>query len=1199
MKKLTKGRSLSGALATALTVANMGALMPMTAYAADPQPSTLPAAFDLDNAVWDISFTDKDPSASSEFYDKDEANKTVTFTIKDDIQADTNGVWTIKIKNGATLLDSTATATLPSSGCDGSTGNELGGKLKFNALTTPGETTTFAVEYDQDGTGTGYTPIEVDSKSYIFKTKADGEALKGVVTLTGSPSTYTGQAVDLGLEIGTPAEGYYIDSSTTYIVDKAVGNTVTATLSGDYTTAEAYGADKKVSVTPSTSGTAKIGVWAASKGTDIQALDIKEIEVVKADITGLTLTGTGENIGINDANVTNTGISLSASETYNHPNGGAQIKWAIVKDYGKTTAATGTAKFTIKVNGGNDATTKATKAPFTGTGFTDTAVIGAGAGLATADVGEYTVIAYTGGEANTATTFANPVATKKFTVVDAPALKIKDADNKTTGSFYVGQWAELGLYAGTKEKRTSNETFTLDDATDAEFVTISGNVVTVNKVKTTSGGTVKINASYEIVDGVSDKTSAGEQYTLTTVADGLTVALGKKAVAGKDLNAAGHLEIGKTTTVVAKFAGKEVGSADGLEWSVDDEKIATIDNDGNIKAVGAGAAVFTAKYTDKKGVVYPSTPTTLTITVDAITYDVIDEDGESFGTTTPTTNILIGDSKTFTLVTSNGSEIENLTWSSDDKNITVDNGTITVQSGAKAGDVAHVKALVNGTAVATITVNAKDVIWSVVDENGDTVTAPSIFNGETITLTALRNGEPVDGEWKLDTGKTNASISISGNVLKATTAPASDDSDNGIVFFASTNKTTTPDISAINVEVKANVYEFYIDDTLAAPTTATTWAGKNYAHTIGNMEVGESHTIKFMFGSEDITTKGTTYTYDEEVFNIENGVLTVIGEGSGATIEVENKTGTTVNAKGTFTVTTIYAGKGAAQKAETAINEADNAESSAKDAIDKAAKAAEAAEATKKDPTAENLTKAQDALEDAQKDLKTAEASLEAAQKAYEEAVAAGAKSDAAKLAVDAAEERVEEAKALVETAKEDVAAAEATFKEAATEVEKAKKAEEEKKAEEQKAADQKEGATGTDATANANFTVTSTADKTVAYTAPATKAKKVTIPSTVTIDGEKFTVTEIAANAFKNDKTVTTITIPASIKKINSNAFKNAKNLKKINVKGAKLETVKKNAFNGIKKNATIKVTGANKKANKKLLKKTTAVKKGNVKVK
>ena len=122
-------------------------------------------------------------------------------------------------------------------------------------------------------------------------------------------------------------------------------------------------------------------------------------------------------------------------------------------------------------------------------------------------------------------------------------------------------------------------------------------------------------------------------------------------------------------------------------------------------------------------------------------------------------------------------------------------------------------------------------------------------------------------------------------------------------------------------------------------------------------------------------------------------------------------------------------------------------------------------------------------------------------------------------------------------------------------------------------------------------------------------KAKKVTIPKTVTVDNVEYQVTGIAAKAFKNSKKLQSIVIPDTITEIGTssfegcknlksitigknvisigkNAFKNCKNLKKITVKSTKLETVGKGAFTGINKNCVIKVPKKQLKSYKSLFK-------------
>jgi hypothetical protein len=103
-------------------------------------------------------------------------------------------------------------------------------------------------------------------------------------------------------------------------------------------------------------------------------------------------------------------------------------------------------------------------------------------------------------------------------------------------------------------------------------------------------------------------------------------------------------------------------------------------------------------------------------------------------------------------------------------------------------------------------------------------------------------------------------------------------------------------------------------------------------------------------------------------------------------------------------------------------------------------------------------------------------------------------------------------------------------------------------------------------------------------------KAKTITIPATVKVNGITYKVTSIADNALKGNKKVTTVTIGKNVTKIGKKAFYGCKNLKKINMTAGKLKTIGKSAFKGIKKNATLKVKGTKKAkaALKKALKKT-----------
>ena len=104
---------------------------------------------------------------------------------------------------------------------------------------------------------------------------------------------------------------------------------------------------------------------------------------------------------------------------------------------------------------------------------------------------------------------------------------------------------------------------------------------------------------------------------------------------------------------------------------------------------------------------------------------------------------------------------------------------------------------------------------------------------------------------------------------------------------------------------------------------------------------------------------------------------------------------------------------------------------------------------------------------------------------------------------------------------------------------------------------------------------------------APSTVSKPAA-PASAQISEKQTKVTEIKANAFKNNKKLKKITIGKDIEKIGKNAFYGCKNLKKIIIKTTKLtqKSVGKNAFAKINAKAKIKVPKKKLEAYKKILK-------------
>ena len=120
-------------------------------------------------------------------------------------------------------------------------------------------------------------------------------------------------------------------------------------------------------------------------------------------------------------------------------------------------------------------------------------------------------------------------------------------------------------------------------------------------------------------------------------------------------------------------------------------------------------------------------------------------------------------------------------------------------------------------------------------------------------------------------------------------------------------------------------------------------------------------------------------------------------------------------------------------------------------------------------------------------------------------------------------------------------------------------------------------------------YKITSKSKKTVQYVKPVSKnIIAVTIPSSIKLNGKRYKVTGIAANAFKNCKKLKKITIGINVNNIGKKAFYGCSNLKTIKIKTSKLvnRRIGKQAFKGINKKAVIKVPRKQLKAYKKLLK-------------
>lgn len=112
------------------------------------------------------------------------------------------------------------------------------------------------------------------------------------------------------------------------------------------------------------------------------------------------------------------------------------------------------------------------------------------------------------------------------------------------------------------------------------------------------------------------------------------------------------------------------------------------------------------------------------------------------------------------------------------------------------------------------------------------------------------------------------------------------------------------------------------------------------------------------------------------------------------------------------------------------------------------------------------------------------------------------------------------------------------------------------------------EDGTKVDTTERGNIVITSI---------PKTSKTSVSIPSKLEVDGVKYTVRRIEANAFKNAPKATKITLPSTITSLAANSFTGAKSVKTIAITSKTTVKVNKNAFKGVdtkKITVTVKVS-------------------------
>lgn len=99
------------------------------------------------------------------------------------------------------------------------------------------------------------------------------------------------------------------------------------------------------------------------------------------------------------------------------------------------------------------------------------------------------------------------------------------------------------------------------------------------------------------------------------------------------------------------------------------------------------------------------------------------------------------------------------------------------------------------------------------------------------------------------------------------------------------------------------------------------------------------------------------------------------------------------------------------------------------------------------------------------------------------------------------------------------------------------------------------------------SYKVLSTTDMTAEVTGiKDTAIKKVVVANSVKLGGKDYKVVSVAANAFKGNKKITSVSVKKNVKAIGKNAFAGCIKLKKVTISSTKLTTINAKAFSGCK---------------------------------
>lgn len=425
----------------------------------------------------------------------------------------------------------------------------------------------------------------------------------------------------------------------------------------------------------------------------------------------------------------------------------------------------------------------------------------------------------------------------------------------------------------------------LADFKESVQVKKTGNTVYVNMTFTSATDESKVRHQSYTIKNVDNDTIrffiAGDSCE-ATITKAIIPEYIVKAKAKLDLVTNGASK----ASVEASVLNNGVAVADAtVTYKSSDEKVATVDDKGEVTAVADGNAVITATYAyGEDQTVTADTEVTVTTTAEKVTIS-----GEGVAEGKGTLNILKdkkdgsvapGKVALTATVTPENAAVKDIVWSVEGSAATVDkNGVVTTTDDAKDGDKVTVKATVKGTEVSAIvefTIGVKEE--SFVDPTSVAVTPAAVTAnaGEEVKFTAAVYGE--DGK----TLATNQDVKWSATNASGT---AIDVSDEGVLTVPANAK--TGDKITVTATSKADakvVGTATITVRVFETVTGTTWwtafqASKDrilkgdgsVSFILENNKADTAGNIGFCVEAYAVNADGTKYETKETIATAEKG----------------------------------------------------------------------------------------------------------------------------------------------------------------------------------------------------------------------------------------------------------------------------------------------------------------------------------------